>query len=451
MSDLESRLRSQLTAESAALPGSAVDVGSAVARGRRRQRRALVVSSLGAILALVGTAAALGPALDLFGGRSETVFADQPESGDDDRSARAGDEADQPDGSEGSDGVGDGTDDDADVLEIDPPTTTVEPPAGSTASPTPTTIAAASTTATEDDRAATGPEAPIGRTADAVGRLPIGSVLFHSDNEGCADIENRQAHPDWVEGQPGTGRNEDGTPTYGFAYNTGDSTAGDIAWRFVERSGAPSGRCVVSMTLNHADDSSHAVRLFRRYDRNGDRLPADAYYSVWLYFPDEIVFDNRGTIDGEPAFGFWNVFQVQNDVTQGDERLPLSAFSFLAGKLPGDDAMSLNIFSKAACGAVEECDEARSIDQVDPVAIPTDRWVHFEFRLRSRSDADGRIEVWQDGHRILDFTGQTERPGTARRTFSLNNMGHLHHTPSHTLFADDVLIATAPIHPELFG
>jgi hypothetical protein len=367
--------------------------------------------------------------------RSETVFADQPEA------------TDRPASSNDGPGRGVEKGDDADrrndqaVLDLGTSTTLD----GQASDDGPTTDAPIGA-----DPGAEPEPGPSASVSDVVGRLAPGSVLFHTDNEGCDGLLDGRAHPDWIEGQPGTGRNDDGTPTYGFAYNTGDTTAAEIDWRFVEQPNAPSGRCVLSMTLNHADDSSHAVRLFRRYDRNGELLPDDAYYSAWLYFPKVIEFDNRGVIDGEDVFGFWNVFQIKNDLGLEDSRRSLSALSFNAGKVPDQDVMSLTAYSKVPCGADEDCGRAFTIEQSDPTPIPTGRWVHFELHLLSRIDGTGRLEVWQDGEMILTYSGPTERPGTVRRTWSLTSMGHLHRTPSHSLFADDPVISTEPMHPELF-
>jgi hypothetical protein len=271
-------------------------------------------------------------------------------------------------------------------------------------------------------------------------------VLFFSNNDSCRGIENSQRHPDWVEGQPNSSRNEDGTPTYGYAYNTGDSTRGEISWGFVEKNFALSGRCVLSMGVDDAYSNRRAIRIFRRYDRNGRDLPDDGYYSVWFYFPHEVSFDARSTTNGTTNYGFWNVFQIKDRVNGNS----LSSFSINAGKVTGEDFMSFHIWSKARCGAVEECSAANGIDQSNPIAIPTGRWVHLEMYHKASTGQDGRVTLWQDGTEIIDFTGVTERRGSIRRNWSVNNYGRLHRPASHELYVDDVLISTTPIHPRLF-
>lgn len=448
MTDLESRLKSQLSTQSESLPASPFGADSAMTRARRRQRRSYLVSSVGAVVLVAGLALGAGPIWESFfdsvPDRSETVVADQPQA------------TSRPDRGDSS------------ILEVETTTTTDRGNTTNRSSPAAhsenTSDENADETDAADDNTANGAAADENITEkttvsgvvsapmdQAIGRLAPGSVLFHSDNEDCVNVPDGRGHPDWIEGQPGTASNDDGTPTYGFAYNTGDSTNGEIDWRFLKQPGAPSGSCVLSLTLNRADNSSHAVRLFRRYDQDGNQLPDDAYYSVWLYFPEVIEFDRQGTIDGQDVFGFWNVFQIKNDQALGDGRRSLSALSFNVGKLPDEVVMSMSAYSKVPCGSAEDCDRAFTIDQAEPVPIPTERWVHFELHLQSRADETGQLKVWQDGRQILTFEGRTERPDTVRRTWSLTSMGHLHNLRSHTLFADDPLISTEPIHPELFG
>lgn len=460
MSDLETRLKRQLAAQSEQLPSSAFGIDAAVGRGRQRRRRAIALSSVGGMLAVAGLLIAGGALLESTNSRSETVFADQPQP---ERVPEPRSRLDPPEDAPVPQTVENGRP----TLEIDPDSNTI--PATQTTmidgattvgpghgAETPTTVSSTAALSTTDR-----PEAPgaptteaattgVRSTAAAIDRLPDGSVLFHSDHEGCADIEDGRAHADWIEGQAGSGLNEDGTPTYGFAFNSGDSTNGDIDWGFVERPDARSGRCVLSMALNRADTGDDAIRLFRRYDRNGSPLPAAAYYSAWLFLPEEVVFDASGSVDGRDVFGFWNVFQIKNDVAGGDDRRSMSAFSFNAGRLPDEPFMSLSVYSKVPCGGAEDCDQAFTIEQQQPIAIPTGRWVHFELYLASRSGADGELQVWQDGRLILDYVGPTERTSTVRRTWALGNLGLLHHRPSATVLVDDPLISTRPIHPELF-
>lgn len=294
---------------------------------------------------------------------------------------------------------------------------------------------------------------PQGRvsTDAVVSQLPAGAVRFFSNNDGCAGLGQGQPHPDWLEGQSTSGNNSDGTPTYGFAYNTGDSTRGQISWGFVPRPDALSGGCVLSMGVNGAHDSTRAVRIFRRYDQNGNHLPADAYYSAWFYFPTEVSFDNQGVVDGQNKYGFWNVFQLKNKIRQPNGSLAsLANLSVNAGKVTGGSHMAFRIWWKSQCGDVEECGAAAFIDPLVDLPIPTGRWVHVELRVRARTDESGRVQLWQDGTKIVDFTGVTERPNTERREWSVNNYGQLHRPSNHVLYVDDALISTQAVHPLLF-
>lgn len=289
---------------------------------------------------------------------------------------------------------------------------------------------------------------PVGRpSTDNVINQNDPDVLFYSNNDSCRSIQNSQIHPDWVEGQPNSSRNPDGSPTYGFAYNTGDEADGDISWSFKESSLALSGRCVLAMGVNDAYSEARAVRIFRRYDQNGEKFPDEAYYSVWFYFPQEVTFASKATINGSTQYGFWNVFQIKDRVN-GDS---LSTFSINAGKVAGDDgSMSFSIWANPRCGSVESCSSSHHIYQEEPIAIPTKEWVHLEMFHKASTGSDGRVAVWQNGRKIIDFAGVTERIGSTVRNWSVNNYGRLHTPASHELFVDDVLISTKPIHPKLF-
>ncbi len=473
---LENRLTSLLDTEAGLLPSPSGDVGSVVARGRQRRNRARLVGA-GSLLAVVVAAAGLGGGA-LAALRSEptqTVAVDgaqqlsDQQSGDQQFGDQSGDQdaspsttlVDAPEATTQSgraaSGVSDGRPTDSSVPQL--PIMTIEPfpdePNDPTSTTAPATTTSASTTAPSTTSTMDRPvDPPEGRrsTDDVIGALADNEILFFSNGEGCRGIEGGQAHPDWIEGQPGNGRNGDGTPTHGFAYNTGDSRRGEISWGFEPQSFALSGDCVLQMGIDDAYDQKRAVRIFRRYDRDGQDLPSDGYYSVWFYFPQDVSYDGQAQIDGETAFGFWNVFQIKNKIRGPDgSNETLSALSFNAGKVTGDDQMSFHLWSKAECGRVEECDAAGTIEQIaTPRPIPVGEWVHLEMRLASRSDRNGRIEVWQDGVKIFDFTGVTERGGSDRVNWSVNSYGRLHRPAGHNLYADDALISTRPIHPLLF-
>ncbi len=325
-------------------------------------------------------------------------------------------------------------------------TSTVAPTSTAAPSTSTSTTTTSSTSSSSTSSSTVPPDRP-GRpsTADVIDP-DAPSTLFFSDNDNCTSIDRGKAHPDWIEGQSSPSTNEDGAPTYGFAYNTGSEYAGDIAWGFRPLANALSGDCVLAMTLNDAYSSTQAVRIFRRYDRHGSPLPARGYYSAWFLFPHELSYDARSNDGGSTRYGFWNVFQIKNKVNGTS----LANLSVNAGKVTGEDFMSFHIWRKSDCGAIENCSAAGSVGQTDPVPIPVGQWVHLEMYLQASAGGDGRIMMWQDGVPIIDFTGPTERVGTERRAWSVNNYGVLHRPSSHTLFVDDALISTASVHPRLF-
>ena len=311
---------------------------------------------------------------------------------------------------------------------------------------TPTTVTSSTVPSTSARTAADGGLA----TADVVADLDPDSILFFSDHEGCSEMSNRRLHRDWAEGQqPGPGDND----SYGFAYNSG-RLGSEIDWEFTNEGPALSGECSAALDLLDVNGASaNAVRLFRRYDRAGSALPADAYYSAWFLVPEDVVIGDDTGADGELNYGFWTIMQLKNMVEEssGGEAVSRSAFSLTAGRSTDDSAMSLWVHNKVPCGLAEDCGQSATIAPAVDIVFPSGRWVHVEVLLKARPDDSGQLSIWQDGVLILDYRGQTERPQTVRRTWNIASSGRLHLSGPHTLYVDDALISTEPVHPRLFA
>ncbi len=80
------------------------------------------------------------------------------------------------------------------------------------------------------------------------------------------------------------------------------------------------------------------------------------------------------------------------------------------------------------------------------VRFPKDRWVELRVHLLLSEGGDGRMEVWQDGTKVLDGTGQTLP--TARTVYNRLQVGvtaNGNRTYPQTLFVDDVAISNRPL------
>jgi hypothetical protein len=111
--------------------------------------------------------------------------------------------------------------------------------------------------------------------------------------------------------------------------------------------------------------------------------PSEAYYSAWFYIPSTFVVGSwlslhhfRGSANGDPnnLTGTWDV----------------NLYTLPGGRLAAQLGDFVNLFN---------------LQQVVPVPVPLDAWVHFEVLLRKASDFTGRVAVWQDGVLILDRAG----------------------------------------------
>ncbi len=76
----------------------------------------------------------------------------------------------------------------------------------------------------------------------------------------------------------------------------------------------------------------------------------------------------------------------------------------------------------------------------NPVIFPTDKWVHLEIYMFLSPYADGRTGVWQDGVKILDWSGQNMPPGTFYDWMEVGITANSSRY-SQTVYVDDVVIS----------
>lgn len=197
----------------------------------------------------------------------------------------------------------------------------------------------------------------------------------------------------------------------GGIYSTGSGTTS------VSSEVARSGRYAARLAISGADGTSgnQAVRIFRWAE---SRSEPEAYYSVWLYFPQRY----------QPS-AWWNLLQFKSVNAERND-----PFWILNVGNRDDGAMYLYLWD--ALGR-------RSYGQTR-ADLPEGRWVRIEaYYLRSDGD-DGRIAVWQDGALLWDLPGVQTTLGPDNY-WSVNNYTDAITPPDPAIYVDDAAIrAPAP-------
>ena len=80
------------------------------------------------------------------------------------------------------------------------------------------------------------------------------------------------------------------------------------------------------------------------------------------------------------------------------------------------------------------------------VRFPVGRWVQVGMHLRLSEKKDGVIELWQDGVKIVDVSGQTlPLAGTIYDDLEVGISAHSFGPNTATLYVDDLVISPEPI------
>ena len=80
------------------------------------------------------------------------------------------------------------------------------------------------------------------------------------------------------------------------------------------------------------------------------------------------------------------------------------------------------------------------------VKFPKDRWVEVKIHLLLSEGRDGRMEVWQDGVKVLDSTGKTlPRARTVYDRLQIGLTANGGRNSKQTLFVDDVVLSNRPL------
>jgi hypothetical protein len=176
---------------------------------------------------------------------------------------------------------------------------------------------------------------------------------------------------------------------------------------------ARSGKHSVEFTIDTEVESGRHTRCVRE-----GALPDDAYYGAWYYIPEQ----REGIVN-------WNLLHFQG----GDDLHNLWDVS-----IEPDDAsgkLKLYVLGKFSMGPVSQ-DEP-------PTLITTGAWFHIEFRWRRRSDATGRVSLYQDGKLIIDLPNLITDDTTWGQWY-VGNLANSLTPATSTLYVDDISIRPAP-------
>ena len=78
--------------------------------------------------------------------------------------------------------------------------------------------------------------------------------------------------------------------------------------------------------------------------------------------------------------------------------------------------------------------------------FPKDRWVEVKIHLHLSDGADGRMQVWQDGVKVLDEAGKTlPRARTVYDRMQVGVTANAGRNQTQTLFVDDVVLSNRPL------
>ncbi len=174
----------------------------------------------------------------------------------------------------------------------------------------------------------------------------------------------------------------------GGIFTTGTGTA-DISTDVV-RDGQPAIR--LSITDADGQHGKQAVRLFRW---NESDTNAQAYYSVWYFFPR--VY--------KPA-QYWNVFQWKSKTATRDDPF----WILNVGNRP-DGQMFFYLY---------DWQNQKAYDQTNQV-IPVDEWIHIEAYYQVAPDNTGRVIFWQDGKVLYSVTNVPTRYPDGDAQWSIDN------------------------------
>ena len=143
---------------------------------------------------------------------------------------------------------------------------------------------------------------------------------------------------------------------------------------------------------------------------------SDFWYSAWYYIP------------GGTNTGNLYIFELES-----------TAYHYVGRRLTftGPGGNLLYVEAKKDTGdKFYQSDSATS--------FPKDRWVHLKLHIHLSSDADGVVELWQNGKQIIEGHGQNMPPNQFYDWIAVGQTANASHE-AQTVYIDDVMISGQPI------
>lgn len=134
----------------------------------------------------------------------------------------------------------------------------------------------------------------------------------------------------------------------------------------------------------------------RAWDEEGKYFPKEAYYSVFVYFPQNFDPAKPENNDALGDGGWWNIFQFKSDNNAGSQPTAVLDLYNSEGK------MHLGLVIKDYINDDSDAHVQEYIEQENPMILNPGKWVHLEAYYKKASDYTGKIIVWQDGQQVLE-------------------------------------------------
>lgn len=198
--------------------------------------------------------------------------------------------------------------------------------------------------------------------------------------------------------------------------------------RLASGSNAANPANLAETTTEQVRSGKFALKTYTPEDRNDLQKAAllrelfffppgsDCWFSAWFYVPGSQSIENLF------------IFDLESTAYHGVGRRLM---------FTGTNGRHLMLEGKRSTGPQYSQTES-------PVPFPRNRWVHVKLHLHLSPDENGRVELWQDGKRILSGSGRN----MAKNTFyDRIEVGQTANATHHALivYVDDVKISDQPI------
>jgi len=234
----------------------------------------------------------------------------------------------------------------------------------------------------------------------------------------------------------------------GEIFNSGGNDAQASADNRFAHSGKFSAKASISNAYR-AENGDKGIK-FRRwadgaFDKGGQLLPNEGYYSSFLYIPhiyNPSKEDQWSTGDA----GYWNIFDF---AILNDDRSTETIWSLNAHHDAGTNKMYLFLES-------EQNQSSKYVQLTNSrESLPVNKWLHLETFYKNSTDGlnNGSIMVWQDGKLLFEINDVITTTQNKPISWSVGNTtDHIEGESvegSASIYIDDSIISSLPIHPYL--